>query len=247
MFEAESHLWWYKILHEKILKLISLNKNDKNLKILDAGCGTGGLLTFLKKNGYLNIKGFDYSDAAVSFCKQRNLDVIKADITNFDLSFNEKFDVIICNDVLYQFENESITNIFQGLFSRLKDDGMLISNNQAFDIFSGTHDIAVGAKQRFTIRKIEYLVTLANPSYVVKYSNYWSLFLSPLILIIRLNQKFKIYFNLIDINNIKSDVSIPNSILNKAFYKIVKLEEFLIKKSPFGSSAIVQIIKYNFK
>ena len=73
MFEAESHLWWYKILHEKILKLISLNKNDKNLKILDAGCGTGGLITFLKKNGYLNIKGFDYSDAAVSFCKQRNL------------------------------------------------------------------------------------------------------------------------------------------------------------------------------
>jgi SAM-dependent methyltransferase len=243
MFEAETDMWWYKILHEKILKLITLNTNNKNLKILDAGCGTGGLITFLSQNGYKNIKGFDYSDDAVLFCKKRNLNVIKADITNLGSLFDEKFDIIICNDVLYQFNNESITGILQGLFSRLKDEGMIISNNQAFDIFSGTHDIAVGSQQRFTISKIKNLVFTSNPNYNIVYSNYWSLFLSPLILLIRLTQKLKLLFNFVDLNTLKSDVNTPIPLINNFFYKLSKLEEFLIKKSPFGSSLIVQIGK----
>ncbi len=245
MYEAETQLWWYKILHEKILKLIILNSNNKNIKILDAGCGTGGLMTFLQKNGYSNIKGFDYSDDAVLFCKKRNLDVIKGNITELGDLFMEKFDIIICNDVLYQFENEAIVSTFKSLFYRLSGDGFIISNNQAFDVFSGTHDMAVGAKQRFTLSKIVNLVSSANSKFEIKYSNYWSLFLSPLILIIRLTQKLKIYFNLVDIKTLKSDVNIPNLFLNKVFYKIVKLEEFLFKKAFFGSSLIVQIGKRN--
>jgi hypothetical protein len=42
--------------------------------------------------------------------------------------------------------------------------------------------------------------------------------------------------NLIDLQKIKSDVSVPSDFVNNFFYGIVKIEEKLIKKGFFGSS-----------
>lgn len=236
MHEAETSLWWFKILHEKVFSIIQKSFQSTEIQILDAGCGTGGMLSFLQKKGYINIKGFDYSHDGVAFCKTKNLDVIHADITDFSKKFNEKFDIIICNDVLYQFDNEDIIRIFESLFSRLKPTGILITNNQAFDIFSGIHDIAVGAKQRFTISKFNKIHS-KNPSNIqIKQYFYWSFFLSPLILSIRIFQKIKIKLGLVDLENVESDVEIPSDFVNNFLYKIVKLEEKLIKKPTFGSS-----------
>ena len=59
MYQTEEKLWWYKILHEKVLEVIILFfQENKSIKILDAGCGTGGMLEILKKNDYINIQEF---------------------------------------------------------------------------------------------------------------------------------------------------------------------------------------------
>lgn len=239
MFDAETQLWWYKILHEKILNILNQNFSEKTINILDAGCGTGGLQLFLIKNGYKNIEGFDYSEAAVALCKSRNLNVHQADITSLSEKSIEKFDVIICNDVMYQFDNESITKILNDLSSRLKKGGLLISNNQAFNIFSGIHDIAVGSKQRFNIKTLQNLIKKSQLDLKIISYNYWSFLLSPLILTARIFQKIQIKLGVIDLKNVKSDVSLPPNFLNHLFYKTVKLEERLIKNSPFGSSILV--------
>ncbi|MEO6686238.1 MAG: class I SAM-dependent methyltransferase, partial [Dyadobacter sp.] len=53
MFEVEQKLWWYQILHEKVLYQIEKQfKKNKNITILDAACGTGGLLSFFQANDY---------------------------------------------------------------------------------------------------------------------------------------------------------------------------------------------------
>jgi SAM-dependent methyltransferase len=236
MHEAETSLWWYKILHEKVFSVIAKSSQSTDIQILDAGCGTGGMLSFLQKKGHKNIKGFDYSPEAVAFCQTKNLNVIYADITNLVEKFEEKYDIIICNDVLYQFDNEAIAKILFNLFSRLKPTGLLITNNQAFDIFSGIHDIAVGAKQRFTISKFNKILSKNSSNFQIKQNFYWSFFLTPLILSIRIYQKIKIKLGLVDLQNVESDVEIPSDFINNFLYKIVKLEEKLLKKPPFGSS-----------
>lgn len=243
MYEAEEKLWWYRILHEKVLKEIQRRfQENKQIKILDAGCGTGGLMSFLIKNGYTNIQGFDYSADAVSFCKGRNLDVQQIDITNFENIFTtNSFDVIVNDDVVYQFDNESITNIFYTFQTILKSEGIIITNNNAFAIFYGTHDIAVGGKQRFTLADFEQI--LQNLQLTILHHTYWSVLLSPLIFIVRVLQQIQLKLNLIDLKNIKSDVTVPSDFVNNLFYRIVKLEERIFKTGFFGSSLFLVLRK----
>lgn len=243
MYQAEEKLWWYRILHEKVLKEIQIKyQENKQIKILDAGCGTGGLMSFLINSGYNDIQGFDYSADAVSFCKERNLNVQQIDITNFENVFvKENFDIIINNDVVYQFDSLTITNIFQTFQSILKSDGIIITNNNAFNIFYGTHDIAVGGKQRFTLSDFEKI--FSSLQLKIAYYSYWSLLLSPLILLVRLSQQAQLKLNLIDIKNIKSDVSVPSNFVNNFFYQVVKFEESIFRKCIFGSSLFMVLKK----
>lgn len=240
MFDTEEKLWWYRILHEKVLNtIVEIHKDKKNIKILDAGCGTGGMMQFLKQNGYHNIEGFDFSADAVNFCLERKLDVKKLDITKLSDEYPKGlYDIVINNDVLYQFESKDIKIILSSLMSKLKPNGIIISNNQALKIFYGTHDIAVGAKRRFSLSDFENLLENQN-QLNIKFSTYWSLFLSPLILFIRLIQQTKLKLNLIDLKKVSSDVELPSPFVNNLLYKIVKFEEKMIKKNFFGSSLFI--------
>lgn len=199
-------------------------------------------MSFLIKHGYENIQGFDYSEDAVNFCKERNLDVQQTDITNFENKFvTNSFDVIVNDDVVYQFDNSTITNIFHTFQSILKVDGIIISNNNAFNVFYGTHDIAVGGKQRFKLSDFEKI--LKNLPLKIIYYTYWSVLLSPLILGVRLVQQIQLKLNLIDLKSIKSDVTVPADFVNNFFYQVVKLEEKLFKNGFFGSSLFLVLRK----
>lgn len=244
MFEVEENLWWYKILHEKVISEInSFSKGNKKIKILDAGCGTGGLLLKLQNSGYQNIQGFDFNDDAVAFSKSRGLNVQKLDITNFQGVFGkESFDVIVSDDVLYQFDDDVIEKTISSIVEILKPNGIFITNNNAFEIFRGTHDIAVGSKKRFVLKDFRtYLFKTKDASILKHY--YWSLFLSPLILVVRLIQKLQLKLNLVDLENIKSDVEMPSEFMNNLFFNICKFERKILKKSLFGSSLFLVIKK----
>ena len=236
MYEAEEKLWWYRILHEKVLTEIQLKfASKKDISILDLGCGTGGLLDFLRKNNYQNLQGTDYSDASIKFSKQRKLNVQKANIDDIlNLFEGQQFDVIICNDVFYCLDKFQIINALQNISLLLKTNSIFISNNNAFNIFYGTHDIAVGGKWRFTLK--DFKGFLQNTSLKIQYHSYWTWMLSPLVLCVRIFQRIQLKLGLIDTTKLVSDVSVPPNWLNGLFYRIVKIEESILKKGFFGSS-----------
>jgi 2-polyprenyl-3-methyl-5-hydroxy-6-metoxy-1,4-benzoquinol methylase len=242
MFEAEETLWWYRILHEKVLAQIdAIYPQQKDISILDIGCGTGGLLHFLRKNGYQNIQGIDYSEAAIKFCKDRNLPVNHLSINAIgDFFVTQKFDVIVCNDVFYCLDKSQIENAFQAISALLKPSAIFISNNNAFNVFYGSHDIAVGGKHRFTIQ--DFGKILANVPLIMTYYSYWTWLLSPLVLSIRLAQRIGLALQIIDANKVVSDVEVPSILVNKICYQLVKLEEKILKKGFFGSSIFMVIM-----
>ena len=77
-----------------VLKKYSLNKNSK---ILDAGCGTGLVGIELKKYGYSNIDGVDFSQNMLNLVPQGIYKKIEKVDLNKLLKFkNNTYDVVMC-------------------------------------------------------------------------------------------------------------------------------------------------------
>ena len=77
-----------------VLKKYALNKNSK---ILDAGCGTGLVGIQLKKYGYLNIEGVDFSQSMLDLVPQNIYKKIEKIDLNKSLKFKDNmYDVLIC-------------------------------------------------------------------------------------------------------------------------------------------------------
>ena len=70
---------------------------DKNSKILDAGCGTGLVGIELKKCGYSNIDGVDFSQSMLDLVPQNIYKKIEKIDLNKPLKFkNNIYDVVMC-------------------------------------------------------------------------------------------------------------------------------------------------------
>lgn len=237
MYETERKLWWYQILHGKVLGQVRTHFRamDPDLKILDAACGTGGLLSFLKENGYSNLRGFDYSQHAIDFSNERGLNVVFGDLRNVDaFEAGETFDIIICNDALYFLTDMEIIRTLTAFKSRLNRNGLIIINIHAFEAFSGTHDLAVGSSRRFKREQFQAFGQAAGLR--IGYTTYWPFALSLPILLVRQWQNYRIRKNKIDVGKLDSDVEYPGDAINAILKTITKAESAILAKAPFGSS-----------
>ncbi len=246
MFRVEQELWWYRILHEKVLKAIQKQfGNRTDIRLLDAGCGTGGLLSYLRERGYTNTEGLDGSVDAVTFCHERGLNVSQLNLLNLNTWKPDttigSFDVVVCDDVFCYFNDEQLTQLVSELGRRAKPGGLLITNNNAFAVFRGSHDLAVGSTRRFVRADIEKL--LPGTGLRMQHSTYWSLVLSPLILAVRQWQNLQLRLGWQASDQPHSDVYLPPNWLNNLFYGLVKAEGTILSRTPFGSSLFVVLRK----
>ena len=68
-------------------------------RALDVGCGTGALLEALKKRGCAQVFGLEYSDAALTYCRERGLEVRQFDLERDQFCDDRTFDVAISMEV----------------------------------------------------------------------------------------------------------------------------------------------------
>ena len=77
-----------------VLRKYALKKNSR---ILDAGCGTGLVGIELKKYGYSNIEGVDFSQSMLDFVPQNIYKKIEKIDLNKPLKFkNNIYDIVMC-------------------------------------------------------------------------------------------------------------------------------------------------------
>lgn len=241
MFELEGRLWWYRILHEHVEIAVDQRARGRHdIRILDAGCGTGGMLDFLRQRGYTNLRGIDGSPDAVAFCHERGLPVALVDLKNLSSFESEtQYDVIICNDVFCYFVGDKLPTLLSAVGHRLKPGGILVTNNNAFRAFEGQHDIAVGALRRFVLADFQAIMPAAGLK--IKQATYWSFILSPLIFLIRQWQRLELKLGWQQPEQARSDVYLPKAWVNETLYRLVRAERKLLHRTPFGSSLFMVV------
>src|SRR5579864_7451821 len=74
---------------------------DKSAPIVDLGCGAGHFLYFLRKEGYVNAYGVDWSPDMVAYCRRQGLNnVEEGDLFEFLAQHPKRFRAIVCNDLI---------------------------------------------------------------------------------------------------------------------------------------------------
>ena len=239
MFAVEDRHWWYVGLHDLVLLLAKELFSNRTLKILDAGCGTGGLISVLSRARH-QVEGIDYSEDAIAFCHKRGLEkVFKADINSWIPTPNS-FDLIVSMDVLCHKWVHNEILVLKTLAGGLKNNGLMMLNYPAFPILNRHHDEVVMIRERYTKKTLnKYLSDAGLEPVVLSYR-------LPLAFIFLL---FLRIYEAVKANTLeaKSDIAnIPSQIINQALLKIVKLENQAIAHGisiPFGSSLFVVVKK----
>ena len=233
IFALEKDYWWYKGLHELVLKTIKNYSSNNNISILDAGCGTGRMMELLNKFG--EVSGIDYSEDAVRFSKKRGLKNVKMiDLNNWNK--NEKsYDIVVCLDVLYHSGIKDDIEIIRKFYSALNNKGILILNNPAFNILRRHHDLVVSTKRRY--RKNGLVKKIKDIGFNIRTATYRLPYLFIIIIIIK-----KLLPKISSPNQTVSDlVSLPVW-LNKLLLSINRIENKFILRGinmPFGSSLFI--------
>jgi len=242
MAAVEADMWWFTSLHADLLDVIREHfGQEKNIRILDAGCGTGGFLRYARRRGYANCKGLDFSPLAVDYCRQQGLDVLQGSITDKQALANAgKADVIVAIDVICSLPDEQQRiDFFREANELLNDGGLLLVQTPAFRCLGGIHDLAVGVNRRYTKTEVQLLLQHAGIQNCRL--RYRLLLLAPLVLLKRTLQRLQLGFR----SNvaIESDVKMPSALLNSLLFHLQRMEDKWLPFRPFGSSLQILIKK----
>lgn len=246
MHQSETELWWYKYLHSQVSNSIAQHAgNQTSISILDAGCGTGGLLLHLQKNGYKHLWAFDASEDAVTFATNKtSVAVQHGRIEQTTTLFHEpQFDVVCCMDVFTYLTDDGIIDVLKQFVQCLKPGGIIITNNNAFKAFKGTHDYHVNIQKRFVRQDFEKYATEAHLALVK--NRYWNFLLSPLVYIIRKWKLLLYHSGLVNKSNISSDLEIPLPFINNNCLRLLQWEEKAIPNPIWGTSVFTVLKKMN--
>lgn len=113
--------------------------SNKNIRILDLGCGIGSLLAALKEQQFLNIKGIDVSPESVEIAHSFGIPEVECiDIRDFFKREQQTFDLICGMDIIEHFTKDELVDLLQLIHQQLKPGGMVIFRTPNADAPSGS-------------------------------------------------------------------------------------------------------------
>jgi len=124
-----------------------VRKHLVGTRILDAGCGTGHTTLELLRDGY-DVTAIDNSEDLVTFTKRLiekddfDADVIRLDLTESAVLGENRFDTILCLDVLEHIRDDRLAMI--NLYHILNKNGNIVISVPAIKYLYGIRDKKIG-------------------------------------------------------------------------------------------------------
>lgn len=231
LFELEDQLWWFKGMRDISFTLLRrFLPNADALTILDAGCGTGGMLDSLRNLG--TPVGIDLSTEALHFARQRNSPLLSNASVSHIPFLGGTFRLVTSFDVVYHRAVIDDETALAEMARVLSPQGLLLIRVPAYDWLRSRHDDAVHTRHRYGKRELKE--KLENAGFDLLVMTHANCFLFPIALAKRLLEK------VLTPGARSSEVEPMAEPWNGLLYAVLRLEAFLLRygKLPFGLSLL---------
>jgi SAM-dependent methyltransferase len=231
MFQVEDHHWWYLGMEQITCGLLNHTVGrGRDLRVLDAGCGTGAVMRYLAPYG--RVVGFDFSTAALRFSRARgHTRLTQASVMQLPLA-DRAFDLIVSFDVISEAGVDDVAALRE--FARvLNPGGRLLLRLPAFRWMSGQHDVAVRVAHRYDRREINH--KLQRAGLTPEKTSYANMFLFPIAAAKRWSERLRVGCQT------GSDLTLDPGPLNGVLRAILSAEAPLVRSIglPFGLTVVV--------
>lgn len=231
MAEVEDRMWWYRALHRNLLLVLERFLPASAVRLVDAGCGTGGLLRVLGAalSDY-RIFGLDAWQRACTLAAARSRRPIVRGVFQRLPFADGTVDCLVSADVLCH-ENVDPQLALREAWRCLSGQGVLVLNLPAYQWLLSYHDERVSNVRRFTRRGLLRLLDEAGFSPL--YSTYWNTLMFPVMALRRLVSSP---------NGKESDVRLYPPAVEALLSALLSCERALLRvgaRLPFGGSVLV--------
>ena len=179
MDAAEDRMWWYRALHARLLDALDGVQGT----VLDAGCGTGGLLAALARHRPdLALIGVEWSpQAAARAAAKSRAPVARGSICALPLA-DGSVDAAVTADVLCHAAVDP-DRAAADLYRVLRPGGRLVVNMPAYGWLASAHDRRVHNARRHSAGQLAAL--LRGAGFMSVRARYWNSLLLPLMVVQR--------------------------------------------------------------
>ncbi|HEY3491079.1 MAG TPA: class I SAM-dependent methyltransferase [Candidatus Deferrimicrobiaceae bacterium] len=154
MRAVEDDHWWY-----RGLRALALDRLGDSQRILDVGCGTGGMLDRFRDRQAV---GVDCSRVALELSRERGLRGLCA-ASACALPFrSESFDAVLALDVIYHRAVADEGAALRECGRVLRPGGIFLLQVPAYRRLAGRHDLRVHGARRYTAEAVRRLVLAAG-------------------------------------------------------------------------------------
>ncbi|MDE1903509.1 MAG: class I SAM-dependent methyltransferase [Alphaproteobacteria bacterium] len=177
---VEDRMWWTRALRRNLRAAAAPFAGTPDGRLLDAGCGTGGLLATLAHPASF---GLDRDGFACRLARTKARRPVAQGSVG-DLPFDDAaFEIIVSADVLCH-RGVGVERALGEMHRCLKPGGALIVNLPAYPWLYSAHDRAVDNARRFYRREVIGLLAAAGFGSIR--ATYWNTLLFPLMVARRL-------------------------------------------------------------
>ena len=196
MAGVEDRMWYFRSLHGHIHRVLRARLGDAACDVLDAGCGSGGLIRRLEsREPRWRITGLDLSPLACELAARRcRARIVPGSVTALPLAA-AACDAIVAADVLYELDEPAAA--LREFHRCLRPGGWVVLNVPAYRWLWSYHDVAVRSKHRFVRSEVAGLLRAAG--FTVELNTHWNALLFPVIV-----AKRKLFARATDTSDVKA-------------------------------------------